>query len=1306
MLRHQWSLLLRRLLIRVVLPVAAFLMLSLMIVHADVPGGKPGPRGAVPNPGTQQQELGNITFPAPYNVFEFVVTCGACHGGTIDQQVGHFGNWAGTNMASSARDPIFRANEIIVEQTVKSITGEEGAGNMCFRCHSPNGWLSGRFDPNFAGASDGSTMMHSILASTDDEGIMCETCHRATGNVTMQREDLPVNDPSWNMMAGLSDWPHVGTPYAEAGNGPLPGNPLGDGTLQFADGMTYGGKYAGSVEIYKSDLPINGTPYTGQTYGVYPSGYSDDLKPKFADNDNNTWPAGQPEENSAGQKIVYNADGSVPIQFEVPIAPPATGLQDQSLSIEHPTFQNDFINSSEFCGTCHDLTVPVLNHGMPEQRTYTEWKYSSFGATDGTGQTCQDCHSPTLKQEYSDDAAVSLNADPTLVGWFPYGKDRNANGGTTVHKLAGANRDLPQMMKILYPEVDLEVIGAPTNNDPRIFPGMMSSRDLTWDRTTRNTEISMTDGVDIEIVSGPTYNNATGKWDVQVKVINQSGHRIPSGYPDGRRFWISLNVTDTTGASVYQSGVYDYANAELKTDSAMPFNRALTNKIDSGNNAVMVYEKVTATCDYSDPAIPFCQPSPSLLNGTIIFDNRIPPVGFDMAKYAEAGTDFWNYDPANFIPYVDNSRYTSGEGYDLVTYSFDAPETAQLSVNANIQWQTHTRPFLEHLKNSDISTLRPEGPPSIYSLNYPLDPTYLSDQVITYYNANNGSAPDVTEFYQIKDMDGNSLRDNWGGIAYAAWMLSGKGMPFIAAADSTADTAAPVAPANWGVKYEPTTGGVTATTVADNPFALDVSWEPAPGAERYIVWIRYGKDISASELGKTASWDTLAVVFPQNGNSGAQTFRSESLNGSKTYQYRIEAINGAGSTFSGYFVAHTITDLPLAPDSLKVITAKPGNVALAWYDLADNEDGFIIERQEVLPNGNLSLFAEVGRTPTVTPGVMGFGANTWTDTSAESDMIYNYQVRAYNAFGISQPSLPVQAKIGPPPGGTINLQFSILNQITAPQVQLTWSGATGTIVGYKIERAAAANGPWTQISTAAGGPTGSFLDTTIAADATYYYRVTAYNSFGDGATTTLQVRVPPVGILPPGVPTGLTWTRPQATLSWTAPADVISGYRIERSNNRNNWTNLVSFDSSGTGTTFTDVSAVAGTRYFYRVVAYNAAGESAPTSVLAVNMPATPPNLELVEATNLSLTVQRSRIRINWTDNSTNESGYYVERREGNGAWTRLDTIVRNNLRTYTDRTVTAGTSYQYRVQSYYTSPDGVTTVSSFSSSPDPVVAR
>lgn len=1199
------------------------------IAYADVPG-RIGVRGTVPNPGTQQQELANITFPSPYNTYEFVVTCMACHGGSIDQQAGHGGNWAGSNMASSARDPVFRANEIAVNATIKSLTGKDGAGNMCFRCHSPNGWMSGRFDPTLAGEADGSSMIQSILLSTDSEGIMCEACHRAIGNVTMQRADLDPADPVWKMMASIDDWPHAGGPYVDqAGDATIAaGNPYGDTTLQIMDGMSYNGRYSGSVALFFNDQPIldttgtRGGLYTGQTWGVYPQGWQDNLG-----NDVSGQPAVSP-------------DGSIPLQFEVPIGPPGNppNYSAQSVSLEHPTFASngefaseaDFIQSSEFCGSCHDLTVPVLNHGMPEQRTYTEWKYSDFG----TGNvTCQSCHMPRMKHEFEDATPVTLNVDPIIAGWFPYAKPRD---NTAFHKFNGSNRDLPEMMKVLYPEVDLEVIGAPTGNDTRVFPGMLSDRRTMWDRARRNTEIALLDAVDVQIASAPTYDAATGKWSVQVKVTNNTGHRIPSGYPDGRRLWLGLEVTDETGAVVYESGFYDGASAQLFTDSALtPLNRAVEPLIDGDNNAVMIYERVTGTCQNGN----HCTPSPSLLNDKILFDNRIPPAGFSYNDYRNAGIKFWNY-AGGFVPYEDLGRYPDGQNFDLVTYTFTAPATAILNVRAEAYWETHTREFMEHLKNNDTSTVRPEGPPSIYEPNYPLTPNYLSD---------------VIGLAGMTDLDGQPLRDNWGGIAYAAWLLTGKGAPYLVAAADTAQTT-PAAPAN-----------VFASPI--DPFTIEVSWDAVPGADGYLVWTRYG----AADA--TASWDKLAVVY------GTTTFLNEALNVAKTYAYKVQAFNGAGySPESVAAVTSTPADLPLPPENLKVLGTTATTVDLSWFDGADNEDGFVIERQDVPVVGN---FYEIARIPSQTAGVPT-GGNNWTDTTAQPGLCYNYRVAAYNASGMSTYNVngPVQACTGGPPTGTIVLTAVA---VSGTQVDLSWSGAAGQIDGYRIERSTAgATGPWTTTFGTAGTATG-YSDLTVQPNTTYWYRVFAYNLAGDSAPSNVANVTTPGA--PPAAPTNLTAAAPVSTrvdLTWTDNANNESGFAVERSTDGGaTWTEITR--TGANATTFSDTTVQPKMTYDYRVYAFNGGGPSGYSNVATVvtpgEIPQAPSELRVRKVT-------RNSVELQWRDNANNEQGFYVERSvDGAVTWTRIATLGRNSKK-YTDKGLTSNTTYWYRVQAY--NADGV----------------
>ena len=1253
------------------------LLLFMGAGDADVPGGRPPPQGTAPNPGTQQQELANITAPAPYNVYEFVVTCAACHGGTIDQQAAHFGNWSGSSMASAARDPVFRANQIGIELA----TGNQGAGNICFRCHSPNGWYSGRFDPTLAGDPTGATMIHSIVASTDDEGILCEFCHRAIGSVTMKRPDLDSADPVWNMLAGIDDWPHLGLPYTDqVGDPTIPdGNPYGDTTLQIDDGMTYVGKYSGSVDVYMSDLPTSGT-YTGQTYGIYPDYWTTPLYPA---------PDGEPLTNSAGEMIVYNVDGSVSTHFESPIGPPIdplTGTYDyqaMALSLEHPTFgdrplpllpqpvphANDFIRSSEFCGACHDLTIPLNNHGMPEQRTYTEWKFSAFGNGDGiSDQRCQDCHMPTLKHEYTDDIPVSLNPDPTLAGWFPYAKDRNPNGGTTFHKFAGANLGLPMMMKVLYPEVDMEVIGAPTGNDTRIFPGMLSNRDPMWQRTLRNTQIMLQEGVSVEVAQAPTYDATTARWTVQVKVTNNAGHRIPSGYPEGRRFWIDMQVSDSSGAVVYESGHYDQASATLYTDSRMTgFQRALEPTIDAADNAVMVYERIGGECaDTSgDGTIDTCTPSHNLLNQYTLFDNRIPPAGFDYASLRLAGVKFWNYDPATNLPYEDLDRYTAN--FDLVTYTFDAPADAVLNAQALIYWQTHSRELMDFLKDQDVSTLRPEGPPSILDPNYPLNPTYLSDVI---------NLSQVEKDFNVK------LLDNWGGIAYAAWLVTGKGAPHPVAMADTADVL-PAAPTNVLIQQilDPVTG-------INDPFTQVVSWDPVEGADGYLVWIRYG----LNDL--TAAWDKLAVVQ-------ATSLTNTALNVGKSYAYKVQAFNGAGmGPESLAAVGSTPIDLPLPPENLQFVSSTATTIDMSWLDVSDNEIGWIVYRQDVPP---VTVFAEIARfdSTTATGGVPftdgdANPAVTWAAgyTPPQPSQCYNYVVEAYNASGLSGWNIngPVQMCTLAVPTAPTNLTAVA---VSSTQVDLSWTASEGVVDGYRIERSLdGTTGSWQQIAT--GLTTTSYSDLTVVANTTYYYRVFAYNTAGESpASNVATVTTPSVT---PAAPSNLTAVADSAipgvitvALSWTDNADNEDGFIIERAllgeTGLGPWTVIATIaPMSGVGGTvnYIDTNVEPKMTYYYRVAAFNASGVSPYSNEAMVvtpgEIPEAPTDLRI-------LSVWTRSISITWVDNSLNELGFHIERSTDGVNWLRIATTPANS-QAYTDTGLRRRTTYWYRVQAY--NNDGV----------------
>ncbi len=68
--------------------------------------------------------------------------------------------------------------------------------------------------------------------------------------------------------------------------------------------------------------------------------------------------------------------------------------------------------------------------------------------------------------------------------------------------------------------------------------------------------------------------------------------------------------------------------------------------------------------------------------------------------------------------------------------------------------------------------------------------------------------------------------------------------------------------------------------------------------------------------------------------------------------------------------------------------------------------------------------------------------------------------------------------------------------VSSSQINLSWLDNSSDETGFKIERAGASGGPWTQIATVGAGAT-TFANTGLAASTAYWYRVRATNANGD-----------------------------------------------------------------------------------------------------------------------------------------------------------------------------------------------------------------
>ena len=157
------------------------------------------------------------------------------------------------------------------------------------------------------------------------------------------------------------------------------------------------------------------------------------------------------------------------------------------------------------------------------------------------------------------------------------------------------------------------------------------------------------------------------------------------------------------------------------------------------------------------------------------------------------------------------------------------------------------------------------------------------------------------------------------------------------------------------------------------------------------------------------------------------------------------------------------------------------------------------------------------------------------------------------------------------------------------------------LTDYVIQRSPNGVDGWTTIADAVG------LSTSLDADGLtpltrYYFRVLAVNDVGTGPPSNVANAVPR-GV--PSAPRTLAATPTNQSgrlqLTWLAPASnggaAIADYVIQRSpNGTSGWTTVS--DGVSTATAYTVTGLTNGVRYYFRIFARNAAGNSAASAVV------------------------------------------------------------------------------------------------------------
>lgn len=361
-----------------------------------------------------------------------------------------------------------------------------------------------------------------------------------------------------------------------------------------------------------------------------------------------------------------------------------------------------FHTDSAMCGQCHDVTTPDIAGGplktlkladgsdtgvpFPIERTFSEWQRSLFADAifrDGLGdlplgqptivraQHCQDCHMPVSEEP---------QATACTLGGYP-----NRTGNLPTHEFAGGNTWLPAIIEGEFSD---------TSTIPDSWQGI--GRQQSFDQTigwARRMLLSAAEVVTtVSTYVAPTAGSA-GSLALKVKVTNLSGHKLPSGYGEGRRMWLNVQVHDAGGSLVAESGAYDPAGGLLTVDPQARVYEVLQGIFNRNGSD---------TCDVVDgvgkPMFHF------VLNDCVARDSRIPPLGF---KPASAG------DPNGYevrpVPQGAYPETTAGSGtlvnYDMVTYAFNVPAgtVGPLSATARLYYQTSSKDYIEFLRDEAAS---------------------------------------------------------------------------------------------------------------------------------------------------------------------------------------------------------------------------------------------------------------------------------------------------------------------------------------------------------------------------------------------------------------------------------------------------------------------------------------------------------------------------------------------------------------------------------------------------------------------------
>jgi hypothetical protein len=550
--------------------------------------------------------------------------------------------WAGSMMAQAARDPLFWATVAVAEQDSIWALGNPNAGDLCLRCHTPPGWLGGRSDPPNG----------TLLAGSDFEGVNCDSCHRMVDPLLALRQLSSV---------------------------PAETNPTGIAAANST--------YTRDRNILQNLLLFDGTPFLNTNTDL-PTHYGNGTVSTYSEATSGQFFLDPGIEKSGPR---YDADPT------------------------HQLYYSRFHKARHFCSTCHDVSNPALANvalgaGVPErqaaasyfhvERTWSEFALSAYARGSGASTnpklaaagipfaaSCQDCHMRDVTGKACNKQGIATRTDLALhdlsggnswmLGILASADDRgSAYDAYNYAILSGAK----------YPGAKIDVVGLRNKGQALLDGRARALQTLSW-------------AADLTPVGN---NNSSGS----VRILNNTGHKLISGYPEGRRLWLNVQFLNAQGAVI---------------DEINPYQPLVIGTNAQGNNFYISGGILTKT---HDPFVFEAEMLSGLTGETKTFhfvlatdrhkDNRIPPKGFDVAAAPERLVQP-RWMSADAPGYFTADEYAGG--YREVSFT-NPPGT--VGWRARLYYQTTSKEYIEFLRdeiagtNATLTSPTPSGEPQAY----------------------------------------------------------------------------------------------------------------------------------------------------------------------------------------------------------------------------------------------------------------------------------------------------------------------------------------------------------------------------------------------------------------------------------------------------------------------------------------------------------------------------------------------------------------------------------------------------------------